>query len=282
MFLLWDDLGILFDPGEGTQRQMLYAGLSASRITHIAITHFHGDHCLGLAGMIQRLSLDRTPHPVQVCYPASGQEYFERLRYASIFHDGATIVPNPLKVGKSEIEVTKTGMTRITAMTLEHSVPCVGYRLQEDDGWTFVPELLKKHGVQGPAIKELGNKGTIKIGDKVVQLSDVATPKKGQSFALVMDTRPCGGAKALAKNVDLLVCESTYLKSESIEANEHFHMTAEQAGQLAKESQCRQLVLTHFSPRYQNSESFVEEASQVFSNVVVAEDLLRVPVPARV
>lgn len=282
MFLLWDDLGILFDPGEGTQRQMLYAGLSASRITHIAITHFHGDHCLGLAGMIQRLSLDRATHAVEVSYPASGQEYFERLRHASIFHDAATIVPNPLQISKGEIEVARMGQIRLTARALDHSVPCVGYRIQEDDGWTFVPDLLQQHGVRGPAIKELGKSGTIEVNGKSVNLSDVAKPKRGQSFAIVMDTRPCAGASALAQGVDLLVCESTYLNSESQEANEHFHMTAEQAGKLAKDSRSRRLVLTHFSPRYQSSEPFVLEASAHFPDVFVAEDLLRVDVPPRV
>src|SRR6516164_5969207 len=98
LFLQWDDLGILFDPGGGTQRQMLLAGVSASQITHIAVTHFHGDHCLGLAGVVQRLSLDRVPHPVEVVYPKSGQVFFERLRHASAFYETATLVPRPLEV----------------------------------------------------------------------------------------------------------------------------------------------------------------------------------------
>src|SRR5438093_2150134 len=95
LMLLWDDLGILFDPGEGTQRQMILAGLAATQITHIAITHFHGDHCLGLAGTVQRLSLDRVAHPVTVVYPASGQVFFERLCHASIYFEAATLVPRP-------------------------------------------------------------------------------------------------------------------------------------------------------------------------------------------
>src|SRR5262249_31816491 len=103
LFLQWDDLGILFDPGEGTQRQMILAGLSAAQITHIAITHFHGDHCLGLAGTIQRLSLDRVPHPVEVLYPQSGQVFFERLRYASSYYEAATVVPRPLQVTGSDL-----------------------------------------------------------------------------------------------------------------------------------------------------------------------------------
>src|SRR5919198_5227414 len=85
--LRWDAEGILFDPGEGTQRQLILAGVAPSAITRICITHFHGDHCLGLPGVVQRLALDGVAHPVDVYFPASGLEYFERLRRASIFHD---------------------------------------------------------------------------------------------------------------------------------------------------------------------------------------------------
>src|SRR5712691_7998100 len=91
LMLLWDDLGIMFDPGEGTQRQMVFAGLSASQITHIAITHFHGDHCLGFAGMCQRISLDRVPHAIEVFFPKSGQPYYDRLRRASIYYDQSNL-----------------------------------------------------------------------------------------------------------------------------------------------------------------------------------------------
>src|SRR5438067_7420841 len=116
LMLLWDDLGILFDPGEGTQRQMTLAGLSASQVTHVAITHFHGDHCLGLAGVIQRLSLDGVPHPVEVIYPASGQVYFDRLRQASLFFERAELVPRPVQGG--EIEVLRRGTVRLSACPL--------------------------------------------------------------------------------------------------------------------------------------------------------------------
>ncbi len=281
VFLLWDDLGILFDPGEGTQRQMIYAGISASRITHIAITHFHGDHCLGLAGVIQRLSLDRAQHAVEVIYPASGQIFYERLRHASIFYDGATIIPRPVPVDVGDMEVARRGSSRIVARRLEHAVECIGYRVQEDDGSSLVPELLEHHGLRGRVIGELARRGSVEVAGKTVTLADVSLPKKGQSFSIVMDTRPCDGARALASGADLLVCESTYLRSEESEAKERFHMTAEQAATLAAESGARQLVLTHFSPRYLRGEEFVREAAEIFPNTYAAEDLMRVLVPSR-
>src|ERR671928_808399 len=82
--LRWDDAGILFDPGEGTQRQLLLAGVTASAVDRICITHFHGDHCLGLPGVLQRLSLDQAVGPVSVYFPAGGQVYFDRLHHAAV------------------------------------------------------------------------------------------------------------------------------------------------------------------------------------------------------
>jgi ribonuclease Z len=95
-FLRWDDEGLLFDPGEGTQRQMLFAGVTASQVTRVLITHFHGDHCLGVPGVLQRMSLDRVPHPVRAYYPAADAEVFWRLRHASLFHDTLTLVEHPV------------------------------------------------------------------------------------------------------------------------------------------------------------------------------------------
>jgi ribonuclease Z len=282
VFLFWDDLGILFDPGEGTQRQMTHAGIAATQITHIAITHFHGDHCLGLAGIVQRLSLDRVGHPVEVIYPSSGQVYFERLRHASIFYDAATIVPRPVEGPPGETAlVTQRGNARLLAEALEHSVDCYGYRLQEDDGWRLVPELLERAGVRGPAVGVLQRKGELTVGGHTVRLDDVSAARPGQAFALVMDTRPCPGASRLAQGADLLVCESTYLSAESQEAHDHYHMTAVDAAQLARAGGARRLALTHFSQRYAAGAPFAEEAAPVHADVVAADDLTRVPVPRR-
>ena len=280
LILLWDDLGILVDPGEGTQRQMTLAGLSVSQITHIAITHFHGDHCLGLAGIIQRLSLDGVSRPVEVIYPRSGQVFFERLRHASIFYDRTDIVPRPVE-GSGLFEVARSGAFRLLASPLEHGVDCYGYRLQEDDGRRMIPELLGAAGVRGPAVGELLRAGEIEAGGKKVRLDDVSEARRGQSFAVVMDTRSCAGASLLSAGVDLMVCESTYLDSERQEAHDHCHMTAQQAAELAREAKVRRLVLTHFSQRYAEREPFAEEATRVHSDVFVADDLARVPAPKR-
>jgi ribonuclease Z len=229
--------------------------------------------------VIQRLSLDAAPHAVEVFFPASGQVYFDRLRNASIFYDAATIIPRPIKIaGDKIVELFKSETVSLHAAALEHSVDCYGYRLQEADGRSMVPELLSKHGLTGPIVGRIQREGTVSINDVEVKLEDVSVVRQGQSVALVMDTRPCDGARRLAQGASLLVCESTYLKAESEEAHDHYHMTAEQAATLASESDVRQLALTHFSPRYTVQQEFMDEASAIFPNVSIADDLFRVKI----
>ncbi len=281
-FLRWDELGILIDPGEGTQRQMTHVGLAASQITRIFVTHFHGDHCLGLSSVIQRLALDRVAHPVEIFYPASGQHFFERLRYASIYDDRSLhLVPRPITAGSAPVEIGRAGSSRLFAAALDHGVDCFGLRLEEDAGQRMLPEALERAGVRGPAIRDLLTDGHIVIDGKTVTIDEVSVPRPGQAFGFVMDTRPCPGAEALARGADLLVCESTYLASETEEAHAHGHMTAEQAATLALQAGAKRLILTHFSQRYPSLEGFGVEAGRVFRDVVVARDLERVPVPKR-
>ena len=276
--LLWDGRGILFDPGEGTQRQMIIAGVSATMITRICVTHFHGDHCLGLAGIIQRISLDAVPHEVPIHYPASGQAYFDRLRRASIFKDMSRLAPSPVDQAGIQHE---DDVLIVTARRLSHTAESWGYRISEPDGRRVIPERLADLGIRGPQIGELMRRGQLTVDDRTVTVDDVSEPKPGQSVAIVMDTRPCDAAVALAEGVDLLIAESTYLQDAAAEAHERGHMTALDAAELAREAGARTLVLTHFSQRYPRNEDFLREAQAVHGSCVAARDGLRVPVPRR-
>jgi ribonuclease Z len=273
--LRWDDEAILFDPGEGTQRQMMLAGLSVSPITRICITHFHGDHSLGLPGVIQRISQDRVPHPVVVNFPAGGHAYFDRLRHATSFWDHADLRPEPVGEGFE----TQTSAGHLTALPLWHSLETYGYRLVEPDGRRMLPDRLAAHGITGPAVGELQRAG--RLG--TVTVADVSAPRLGQRFAFVMDTGLCDNVYALAEGVDMLVIEATFLAEDAAMARRYGHLTAGQAAAVARESRVRTLVLTHFSQRYQESAGFLDEARAEFDGeIVVAEDLMRVPVPPRV
>lgn len=276
--LRWDDEAVLFDPGEGTQRQLLHAGVSASQLTRICVTHFHGDHCLGLPGVIHRLSLDRVPHPVDAYFPASGLRYWQGLRHAAIFEETAEVRPHPVAADG----VVATGPRfALSARRLDHTADAVGWRLTEPDGRRILPERLEAFGVSGPAVGQLQHDGVVDVDGRRVTLEEVSEARPGQRMAFVMDTRWCDAALALADGVDLLVCEATYLSGEADLADERGHLTAAQAAQLAARAGARRLVLSHFSQRYPDPEAFRREAEEHFPDVVAASDLDRVALPAR-
>lgn len=279
--LRWDAEGLLFDPGEGTQRQMIFCDVTATSLTRLFISHFHADHCLGLAGLCQRISLDRVPHPVEVHFPASGQPYYERLRKASIYHFAAKLEPRPISDGERGglRQLHEDERIRIVAGALDHTVSCMGYRLEEQPRRTMLPEKLREVGIQGPAIKALQRDGAAHINGRQVKIEDVSVPRPGQSVAVIMDTRPCANALVLAKNADILLVATTYLEKDRRLAEKRRDMTALEAGNLAKAAGAKQLVLTHFDPMYDAVERFGEEAATVFPNVAVASEGARFPVP---
>ncbi|GAA1735948.1 ribonuclease Z [Isoptericola hypogeus] len=296
--LFFDETAILFDPGEGTQRQMTLAGVSATDLTRIAITHLHGDHSLGLAGVAQRLSGDQVRHTVPISFPASGEPWVRHLLDASAYdhHErvalqpladpgrgGAVVVPR-VPGERGDVPAAPT----LTARPLEHRVDAVGYRLDEPDGVSLDPRALAAAGVPpGPDVGRLVRDGSLTLGDgRVVRRADVSVARPGQSVAFVMDTRLCDAAAALADGVDLLVAESTFLHRDADLAERWGHLTCRQAALLAAGAGVRHLVLTHFSQRYRVPDdlpdAFEREAREVFGGALtVADDLDRVPLPPR-
>ncbi|MEU7083656.1 ribonuclease Z [Streptomyces achromogenes] len=274
--LRWDGEGILFDPGEGTQRQMLRAGVAAHDLNRICVTHFHGDHSLGLAGVIQRINLDRVPHEITAHYPRSGRRFFERLRYATAYRETVSLTEAPV-AADGLLAVTRS--YTLEARRLSHPVESYGYRLVEPDGRRMLPGRLAAHGIQGPDVGRLQREG--RLGD--VALEDVSEVRRGQRFAFIMDTRLCDGVHALAEDCDLLVIESTFLDEDADLAAEHGHLTAGQAAAVARDAGVRHLVLTHFSQRYTDPEEFGRQARAAgfTGELTVAHDLLRVPLPKR-
>ncbi|MEU9302120.1 ribonuclease Z [Streptomyces sp. NPDC048269] len=276
--LRWDGEGILFDPGEGTQRQMLRAGVAAHDINRICVTHFHGDHSLGLAGVIQRINLDRVPHAVTAHYPASGQKFFDRLRYATAYRETVLIDEEPV-AGDGTLTLARGDSYVLEARRLSHPVESFGYRITEPDGRRMVPELLARYGIKGPDVGRIQREG--RLGG--VTLEEVSEPKPGQRFAFVMDTRLCEGVAALAEGCDMLVIESTFLDEDAQLAADHGHLTAGQAARAARDGGVRHLVLTHFSQRYTDPSAFERQAREARfeGELTVAADLVRVPLPKR-
>ncbi|MCK0115440.1 ribonuclease Z [Isoptericola sp. S6320L] len=302
--LFFDDTTILFDPGEGTQRQMTHAGVSATDLSRIALTHLHGDHSLGLAGVVQRISGDNVRHTVPVSFPASGEPWVRHLLAASAYDHHERLALQPLSVRADDGPVVvprvtgergapapgdpRPGALVLTARALDHRVDAVGYRLDEPDGVSFDPAALAAAGVTlGPDVGRLRRDGVLALPDgRVVLRAQVSVPRPGQSVAFVMDTRLCDAVHALADGVDLLVIESTFLHRDVEIAERFAHLTCRQAASVAASAGVRHLVLTHFSQRYAEPDelplAFEREAREVFDGeVTVAADLDRVPIPPR-
>ncbi len=276
--LRWNDEGFLFDPGEGTQRQFIFANIAPTCVTRILISHFHGDHCLGLGSMLMRLNLDKVTHPIHCYYPASGKTYFDRLRYGSMYHETINVIEHPVS---KEGVVEEDEKFRIEARFLEHGVDNIGWRVTESDTRKFDSKKLEQAGVRGPLVRTLQQAGQVKVDGRLVTLDDVSEVRKGDTFAIVIDTVYCQAAIDVAKGAKLLLCESTYLEEHRDLAENHHHLTARQAAQIAKAAGAEQLILTHFSARYQDLEEFAKEAKVIFPNTLVAEDLKNFPFPKR-
>jgi len=269
----WNDEGLLFDPGEGTQRQFIFANIAPPVVTRMFISHFHGDHCLGVGSMLMRLNLDKVTHPIHCYYPASGKKYFDRLRYGTIYHENISVIEHPVEPPGGIVH--DDGHFRVEAQFLKHGTDNIGWRVTEPDSVRFNREKLKKYGVAGPAVKKLEKQGWITVDGENVRLEDVSTIRKGESIAVVLDTRPCEAAVQLATDARLFICESTYLSTEHHLATKHKHLTAKEAAQIALKANANTLILTHFSARYLDTKDFECEAREIFAKTHAANDLDR-------
>ncbi len=276
--LRWDDEVILFDPGEGTQRQMALARISPTKVTRVCVTHFHGDHCLGLPGVLQRLAIERPGTTIDLHYPAEGEPYLDHLRHATVVDEVAPVRAHPATDGTS----TEAQGFTLLARGLDHrGIPTVGWRLEEPARRHLLPDRLEAEGISGPDAGQLKHEGKVEVGGHRVELGEVSDVRPGQVFAFVMDTRLCDAAFELAADADLLVCEATFLDAEEDLAHRYGHLTAAQAARIAAEAGARRLVLTHFSSRHPDEEVFLAEAREIFDDVVVGHDLRHVEVPHR-
>jgi ribonuclease Z len=279
--LRWDGTSVLFDPGEGIQRQMLHAEVSAPRIERICVTHRHNDHCLGVPGVLNRMAQDGPGRPVTLHGPDDAFEHLRALAVVAAAHVEVTVEGIPVR--DEPVDVADVAGSRLTARALEHRVPTIGYRLEEPAGRSLDPAALAAAGIAGPDVGELQRRGEL----RGVRLADVSTERPGQVFGFVMDTRDCPAVVELVRDADLAVLECTYADRDADLALSRGHLTARQAGLAAARAGVRTLVLSHFSQRYRDPEELGEEARAAVAElgagtrVHVAADLDVVPVPPR-
>jgi ribonuclease Z len=268
----WKDEGFLFDPGEGAQRQLVLLNLSASKITRVFLSHFHGDHCLGLPGLVQRLGLQDYQGTLEIHYPASGRAYLDALLSCSAYVPRVRIARRPIDGPKTVVE---TPDFTVSAVPLEHAIDTLGYVFQEKEKRRLDRAKLEAVGLlDSPLNRDLLRDGAVTVGGRRVSLDDVSELERGFKFGFLMDTRLCAGAEEVARGADLLLAETTYLEAERALARENFHLCTTETATLARDAGVKRLLITHFSQRYEDTGAFERECKAIFPETIAAEDLL--------
>jgi ribonuclease Z len=272
ILLQFNNENILVDCGEGTQRQFRKAKLNPCKITRILITHWHGDHVLGIPGLLQTLELNNYNKTLRVYVPKNTKHYFELMQKLFVH-------PGGLKIEIKEIEsglVFQTDKFKVISEKMSHGTPCLAYSFLEKDKLKIDKKKMKKFKLKSSKLLGDIKKGkSIKVDGKTIKPKDLVYEEKGRKISFILDTEINKNAEKLAKNSDILICESTYTNQEKDLAKEYKHMTAGQAANLAKKSKSKKLVLVHLSQRYENNEKNVlQEAKKSFKNAVIAEDLM--------
>lgn len=265
---------ILLDCGEGTQRQFKKAELNAMKITKLVLTHWHGDHILGIPGLLQTLALNNYSKELEIYGPRGTKKFMEMMKNLFIHSEDLKFKVN--EIGEGDKIESKD--LRITAFEMDHGVPCLAYSIEQKDRVKIDMAKLKKIGLkEGPLIGELQRGKDVTVNGKKIKAKDVTFLKKGKKIAVVLDTKLNSNCIKAAKDSDLLVCETTYLESDKDKASEYKHLTASQAAEIAHKSKSKQLYLTHISQRYESNElQILKEAKKKFKNTFLANDLMNV------
>ncbi len=269
---------LIFDTGEGMQRNFLASGIGTNRKTKIFITHMHSDHVLGLLGLLQTMALQNREMPVQIYGPDVLRDFIESnmklLSFGLTFPVTFTAVNEGIVVEESEYVVK--------AKVAEHSIKTYSYCLAEHERpGIFYPEKAEKLGIpKGGLWHKLQYGEQVDFNGKVIKPEDVTGPKrKGRRIGISGDTRINDGLADFFRDCDLLIFDSTYGEDHKDKAAENMHSTAKEAAGLAAKAGVKKLVLTHFSARYEDVSVLVKEASEIHSDVVAAEDLMVIEIP---
>ncbi|OLP18309.1 ribonuclease Z [Leptolyngbya sp. 'hensonii'] len=276
----------LFDCGEGTQHQFLRSELKISQLTRIFVTHMHGDHTFGLMGLLASCGLAGSPQRIDIYGPPGLDEYLRASVRYSQTHFSYPVKVHTVKPGvlfEDEEFVVSCG-------ALKHRVPAFGYRITEKDRpGRFDVERATAVGIpSGPLYGKLkrGEVITLPDGRQFNGADFCAPPETGRKVVYCTDTIYCEGAVELARNADVLIHEATFAHQDAELAYQRLHSTSTMAAQVAQAAQVRQLLMTHFSPRYAPGndielKDLLAEARAIFPQTAMAHDFMTYDVPRR-
>ena len=275
VFLSYRSEGILFDCGEGTQRQFKLAGIPMTKVTRVLLTHWHGDHVLGLPGLIQTLGAMEYGRKLHIYGPPKSKLHIGKMFEAFVFDHRIELEVHEITGGIIHDDEN----FYIEALPLKHKVPCFGYAVVEKDRYRINMSVLKKLGIpEGPHLKALQDNKIMEYKGKKVHPEEATTLVKGKKAVYITDTLVCENAIRLAKDADLLICESSYASDLQQKAIDHMHLSAHDAGLIASRAGAKKLVITHFSARYKSTHEVEADARDVFDNVIAAKDLMKINV----
>ncbi len=271
---------LLFDCGDGTQFRLLRAGIRRHRIRAVFISHLHGDHYLGLFGLLISMSLERRELPLTIAAPDKLSDIIHALPGLHPDQIHFPIEHVRLDEGSALEEVYQQHGLQVHAQPLDHGEFCLGYRAEGKDNPERIDgELARTLGVdRQEQFQRLAEGQTVEIASGQAISPEQVKRKTGSVFAYVTDTRPCQAGIDLARNADLLVHEATFSQQDSERASVTGHSTAFEAAQQAKIAGTKKLLLTHFSSRYPDVNLLREEAQAVFPNSDVAQEYCTYPV----
>lgn len=268
---------ILFDCGEGTQRQFQRSKLSHMQIKKIFITHFHGDHFLGLPGFIQTFQLNDREEALHIYGPSGIKRIVDTIIHLGYFKPSYPIYAHEVKAG----DIIEFEGYKIKVANACHNVPALAYCLEEDERpGRFNKEKALKLGIpEGPLFRKLQQGESIEVNGKIITPDMVlGKPRRGRKITISGDTMPCPSIIELARNSDVLIHDATFDSTMEERAKEYGHSTAKQAAMVAMEAGVEKLFLTHISPRYKDAQLLEEEAREIFPESYVARDFMEVEI----
>ncbi len=265
---IYDGDVLLFDCGEGTQMQMLKYGINLSKVKAIFVSHAHGDHTIGIAGLVRSLAMTSRKEPLQIFVPKG----YERVIKSLLVFDRAILNYPIIVTGVSTGTIYKTKSYTVRAFRLNHTIPDYGYVFQENPKRRFIEKKAKKSGIRNEMFSLLQKKGKIKVNGKTITLNSVTLLQNGKKIVYATDTRPAKITEIESKGADLLIHESAYTENEKKLAIERKHSTAKEAALVARHAKVKMLLLTHISARHRTDENILKEARSIFKGTVVAKD----------
>ncbi len=271
--LKYRDEVLLWDCGEGTQRQLIKSKISYMKIKKLFVTHFHGDHFLGIPGLIQTMSFAGREEPLFVYGPTGIDVLLENILALGEYTLRFDVIPEIMKDG---FEVKDEQFT-VRSVAVDHHTEAYGLVFEEKKGREFLLEKAQALGLKpGPLYSKLQLGESVVFEGKTITPDDVlGDKKKGHKVVYSSDTRPCPSIVKACKDA-LLIHDGTFESSLKDNAVETRHSTCAEAAQVAKDGGAESLYLTHISPRYKDTQPLLDEAKKVFSNSYVAKDFLRV------